>query len=107
VLQVLTEQMDGQPQGASPSDLVASIARCLAELIMHYVASATTYAVTQQERDAAGAHDLTAAVDTVLQTAVLPLLPRLTAAHDPMPLFAQKILAMVLHRRASLLRLHT
>ena len=53
------------------------------------------------EGETSNNNDITAEVDAALRRAVLPLLPRLTREGDTLPLYAQKMLALVLLRCAS------
>jgi hypothetical protein len=117
-LQVLRSQLDkAEASGTDkpPSDLAKAAARCLAELIMHYVGSQESYRPGERapvaikradataaaaEGDGAQGEDLTDEVDEALEAHVLPLLPRLAAQTEQWPLFPQKILAMVLYRCA-------
>lgn len=98
-VQALSAQLDALQTTHAQADLCANVARLLAELTMHYLASPDAY--RPGGGGGAGASvDVTAALDTALAAHVVPLLPRLAAERDPMPLYAQKILALLLSRYA-------
>jgi hypothetical protein len=106
-LQVLNQQLAALSTTHAQSELCANVARLLAELVMHFVSSPDAYVAkgssASLSHTAVGSNELNATevIDEVLQQHVLPLLPLLTAERDPMPLYAQKILALLLTRCAA------
>jgi hypothetical protein len=102
-MQVMNQQLAALSTTQAQSDLCANVARLLAELTMHFVSAPDAYCVggsSESPDQATGSPELTSVIDDVLQHQVLPLLPNLTAERDPMPLYAQKILALLLTRFA-------
>lgn len=99
-MQALTILLKTLTASDRATDLCGNVARLLAENVMHFVGSAATYAVAEDDCLAAGGADITAAIDATLRRSVMPMLPRLTEGRDSLTLYAQKILAMILLRCA-------
>eukprot|EP00892_Ulva_mutabilis_P008231 jgi/Ulvmu1/5780/UM025_0034.1 len=79
-------------------DMRINATRLLTELLMVYISRPELYRGGSYGGDGSGG-DVSAALDSLLQARVVPLLHRMMmSGRDPMPLYAQKVLATLLGR---------